>query len=474
MPIRHSSCLTMCLPFIAMLLPAVGPVLQAQVPGTHGAADARSRESAQQHGGVWHVVQPGQTVYGISKANQLPIQALLDANPQLEGYALRIGDSLWLPAAPQAGEAVEAPKAQSTEVRADAVQAPAETAEAPPRSSLAGENTTTANRETAAAEHPSEGTPGSGTEPPVRAGRWYVLGEGETLFALAANLKVPLSELLALNPGLDHRRLKAGQQIRVPLDAEGADAPSLPRSAQATQAEPHAAPQQTMEGIASTKPAVALAYNGEADTARAAAAPAPTSRPASTAEPAPSVHTVRQGETWYGIARQHGVALETLQKANPEHRAGLKPGTALRLPTGGRAADASSASPKGARPYAAPAPSIPVHWPRERGLATYLSDSSPASTEAEALALHNGAPVGTRITVRNLMNNRSVEARVVGPLPNTAAQNRTVVTLSPQAAKALGAHDPRVLVEVAWPPEGAPKASGAGEGQEQTGQDGGR
>ena len=69
------------------------------------------------------------------------------------------------------------------------------------------------------------------------------------------------------------------------------------------------------------------------------------------------------------------------------------------------------------------------------------------------LALHNDAPIGSIIEVRNLMNNRVVRAKVVGRLPQNAEDSRAIVKLSQGAARQLQAHDPKVLVEVLFNPD---------------------
>ncbi len=52
--------------------------------------------------------------------------------------------------------------------------------------------------------------------PPQPAARWHRIRRGETLSHLAVRYRIPLGELLAANPGIDPRRLRVGQRVRIP------------------------------------------------------------------------------------------------------------------------------------------------------------------------------------------------------------------------------------------------------------------
>ncbi len=64
-------------------------------------------------------------------------------------------------------------------------------------------------------------------------------------------------------------------------------------------------------------------------------------------------------------------------------------------------------------------------------------------------ALHRDAAIGTTIQVNNPMSNRIIFARVIGRIPEAYERNIEVI-LSPEAARNLGARDPRFFVKTTY------------------------
>lgn len=64
-------------------------------------------------------------------------------------------------------------------------------------------------------------------------------------------------------------------------------------------------------------------------------------------------------------------------------------------------------------------------------------------------ALHRDARIGSVINVNNPMSNRTVYAKVIGRIPKGYERNIEVV-LSPEAARKLGARDPRFFVKTKY------------------------
>lgn len=70
-----------------------------------------------------------------------------------------------------------------------------------------------------------------------------------------------------------------------------------------------------------------------------------TRRAANAEEAGVSTHTVRKGETVYGIARQHGMSPDYLVKLNPWAEEGIAPGQVLRISEGAPASGSAAATP---------------------------------------------------------------------------------------------------------------------------------
>jgi hypothetical protein len=214
-------------------------------------------------------------------------------------------------------------------------------------------------------------------------------------------------------------------------------------------------------------------------------APSPDGWTSAAAHPSARYHTVAPGETLYALARLYpGTTPALLQSWNgladnnlrsgqrlivgwEEPRPAQQPAVQAGMEGNSRSWSlAESPSPdqdpdqdNGIMTSAAPRPAVqtdPAGDPivrrsaKARGIATWIDATSPETQNGAMLALHNEAPVGSWIEVRNLMNNRSVRAKVVGRLPQNLDDSRAIVKLSQGAARELQAHDPKVLVEVVY------------------------
>ena len=66
------------------------------------------------------------------------------------------------------------------------------------------------------------------------------------------------------------------------------------------------------------------------------------------------------------------------------------------------------------------------------------------------LLLHRTLAIGTEVSVLNLMNNRRVQAKVVGKLPSTGLNKNLMLRLTPATFDALGIADTRSRVEISY------------------------
>ena len=81
-----------------------------------------------------------------------------------------------------------------------------------------------------------------------------------------------------------------------------------------------------------------------------------------------------------------------------------------------------------------------------QGVCFWQKDSK---EKGDLYALHREAAIGTPIAVTNPMFNRTVYAKVIGRIPDGYERNVEVV-LSPEAARKLGAKDPRFFTKVKY------------------------
>jgi murein DD-endopeptidase MepM/ murein hydrolase activator NlpD len=204
------------------------------------------------------------------------------------------------------------------------------------------------------------------------------VGHGDTLYGISKRYGVALADLIESN-GLHHgASLKPGQQLLLPA---GTLAKQARREARA-------------------RPAVALVPVAKVGLTRGGAVeakspPRAPERPVAEVPPAPEApaagdwqgrHTVKSGESLYGIARQQRVSLAELQRRNgidnPLH---VKVGTTLKVPgTTGEAAPAV-----GLAPEASSSPKI-INAPAERkqlaARSDQVTDAEPVATVAPSSA----------------------------------------------------------------------------------------
>lgn len=78
----------------------------------------------------------------------------------------------------------------------------------------------------------------------------------------------------------------------------------------------------------------------------------------------------------------------------------------------------------------------------EKGIATWTKSNN---DDGQFYALHPTAQAGTVITVKNIMNNKTIQVKVIGKLPNTADNQNVMIKLSYSAAKELNVLDDKFL-----------------------------
>jgi LysM repeat protein len=93
----------------------------------------------------------------------------------------------------------------------------------------------------------------------------------------------------------------------------------------------------------------------------------------------------------------------------------------------------------------------------EKGIAAW---SKSTYDDGNFYAMHADAPKGTEITIKNLMNNKTIRVKVIGKLPATAENENIMIRISESAAKQLNALDEKSLVEITYNAEELVSVSG--------------
>jgi LysM repeat protein len=186
--------------------------------------------------------------------------------------------------------------------------------------------------------------------------------------------------------------------------------------------------------------------------------------PKNTTKPAPTgakVHIVGTKETLYLIAKKYNVYVWQIRQWNEMKNDSLKLNQKLiiqktntvvaKTPT---KKDSSKVAlgPAGesSKPKTTTTPTKPSQIPNagggrkinESGIAEAISSDN----STKLLALHQTAPVGTLVQVKNSSNGASVWVKVVGKLPAGDA----IIRLSPKAFEKLQARDKRIRVDISY------------------------
>lgn len=139
----------------------------------------------------------------------------------------------------------------------------------------------------------------------------YVVRRGDFLGRIAERSGLKMSRVRELNPDVNFEPLQIGVKLRLPYAA------AQQLAARAQDSEPvRVAAREVREAAPAAKKA--------STTATGPAARASGSR----------THEVRSGETLWQIARDNGITVEALQKANELDGATIRPGLELKLPSG--------------------------------------------------------------------------------------------------------------------------------------------
>ncbi len=162
-------------------------------------------------------------------------------------------------------------------------------------------------------------------------------------------------------------------------------------------------------------------------------------------------HFVQPGETIFSISRKFKIDVDTLRRWNALTGNNLAIGQKLLIRKEVVIDSLQHTTPSykstsyGSRKWQEDEDGAMVT--KEEGLVGIIEGTE---TSSKSLALHRDLPVGTEISILNLMNNKRIRAKVVGKLPNTGINRSLMLRLTAASLRQLGIIDKRSRVEISY------------------------
>ncbi|WP_447951792.1 LysM peptidoglycan-binding domain-containing protein [Chryseobacterium koreense] len=216
------------------------------------------------------VLEPKQTIYGITKQYQISETELRKLNPNLDSH-MKIGDQVTLPLAnikKYGGTQKPVSEVAENSSRTEAV--PTKTDVKVPSEKVADDS--------------------------------YLVQPKDNYYKLSKTFNITQKELFALNPGLEAKGLQPGDVIKIKADHS------------ATFETEHSAGSDSRQFSGNTSSAIS-----------------PTVSDPATAADDYVTYTVRDGDTVFGILNRFGITLDELLSLNPNLANGLKTGMVLKI-----------------------------------------------------------------------------------------------------------------------------------------------
>jgi LysM repeat protein len=319
----------------------------------------------------------------------------------------------------------------------------------------------------------------------------YKVQLGETLFAIARKLGVEVNDILNANPGLDPDRIREGQVLRIPMKAKTPEQVTTGGQNETLRAVIEHPPQKVETREPEKEDPISKKHDSSPNLK---SKPEPQRAPetpqiSTTTSNGFIQHTVKQGETMYSISRQYQVKVTDLMEWNGLSSFEIKEGQILQIK--GTVQETAISAPVTSAPVTEPAaPDVNVSASqdnapaaererssyfeyagrenilslqykedlssayfkesRQNGVTAWIADVGGYPVESGYFALHKTLPIGTVIKVRNLMNDRIIFAKVIGRLPDSAANEKLLLKLPDSARQSLRVLDDQAAVEVSY------------------------
>ncbi|MEO5674396.1 MAG: LysM peptidoglycan-binding domain-containing protein [Chitinophagales bacterium] len=245
----------------------------------------------------------------------------------------------------------------------------------------------------------------------------HLVVQGETLYSLSKRYETTVAELLRLNPEISNYNLTLGKILRVPLHI---NKPGNLRG---------------QEGVKIDKPIM---------------------------------YKVEKGETVFSISKKFSSDVNTVLMWNDLSEPAIREGQVLivgyEVPDmkvigplapeeknqGGNSQEnqeLSSVPPAEGESAKEPIGNDHLTIHHEKGIAKW---SYSGYDDGNFYALHATALPGTEITIRNMMNSKTLNVKVIGRLPATPENEKVLIRISESAAKKLNVLDEKFLAEITY------------------------
>lgn len=256
-----------------------------------------------------HEVLPKETLYGIAKQHHMTIEDLYKINPNLEKEGLKIGQTIKIPQTALEDFAVAKETEKAIEVKKPNVS----------KKNIPKEEIVVAPKTDEKTEIPTEGIE-------------YEVLPKESLFSIAKKHGIKLADLQKANPELANKSIKVGQKITVPVKANA----NMTLVAEKAPSPNKYQKEETKQSPILQQPVV---QNKKLEVEKTIPIVSQTIDDAKTSS-TNITHEVLPKESLYSIAKQYGITLSDLKKANSElGNKSLKVGQKITVPV---KADANS------------------------------------------------------------------------------------------------------------------------------------
>ncbi len=243
-----------------------------------------------------HEVLPKETLYSIAKQHHIRIEDLYKINPNLEKEGLKIGQTIKVPQSAVDDFAVTKDAEKAIEIKKPNVI----------KENVSKEKIVVTPKAENKIEIPTEGIE-------------YEVLPKETLYSIAKKYGIKNTDLQKANSELENTSLKVGQKIRVPVKSDTNSNPIVANKEMISKKEVTVAPQPEL-------------VKKEVEFAKTIPVPSQITDESKKLS-SNSTHEVLPKESLYAIAKQYGITVSDLKKANSElENTSLKVGQKITVP----------------------------------------------------------------------------------------------------------------------------------------------